>query len=266
MTLTGIDLRGIVDHHGDRTSAVKQLSKLAIAAVPQSAHGAIATIDSPRWPCDLDWSTSAVTFRECEMRGRLIDAGLQHIAKELRRTGATNLKLSMFPTPRLAYFLGQIAHPSCKPHLRKLGRELFGEPARDADRSGGSFTRFMLSGFAAYRALGALRVTCYEGYPDLQFRLWSDDFSIPSKMRSLRGKLEALGERCRIIERLAQRLRINGSERVRTIDQADAAVLVLSLAAEHSGDRGLVVEHPAEGRFRVTIPAASAELLSFHDD
>ena len=40
-------------------------------------------------------------------------------------------------------------------------------------RAAATFTRFMLAGFATYRALERLGVPAFESYPDLQLRLSS---------------------------------------------------------------------------------------------
>jgi len=233
-------------------------------------RGAIAIIDSPRWPVDLDWSQSGVVRRADDVTGRAIDRSLQGLVKELRGAGASKLKLSMFPTPRLDYFARQIAAPGCKPHLRAFGRELFGPGGTDpGPPNGGTFTRFMLAGFAAYQALAIRRVTRYEGFPDLQFRLWSGDEPLPSKMKKgmrQADRAAALAARQRLVAELAARLDVGGAAAVSTLDQADAAILALSLIAAESEDCGLVVEDPAEGRFWLTIPAAKARLIQLLDD
>lgn len=176
----------------------------------------------------------------------------------------------MFPTRPLDYFARQIAAPSCKPHLRAFGHELFGRGATDPGLpTGGTFTRFMLAGFAAYRALEMRRITRYEGYPDLQFRLWSGDVPLPSKMKKKMKKADravALAARQRLVATLADRLDVGGAAAVATLDQADAAILALSLLAAQSADCGIVVEHPAEGRFWITLPAATARLIPNLDD
>lgn len=251
-----VDLRRITGTVGDSASAaLEELARRVSQAAPNLKQGAIAVIDSPRWPRDLDWSQASLAFRTGEVTGRALDAGLQSLVKNLRRAGDFSVTLSMFPTPKLAYFLSQIRRASCKPHLRAFGSELFGDQADHpvADGGGGTFTRFMLSGFAAYCALGAMRVTCYEGFPDLQFRLWNGSRPLPSKMKNA-NKRSALDARLKIIAELAHRIGITCPS-ARTLDQADAGVLALSVAAEQAGHQGVDVEHPAEGRFRLTLPS-----------
>jgi hypothetical protein len=266
LELARVDLRGIEKAE----EALPELARRIAGEAPQLTQGAIAIIDSPRWPCDLDWSQSGAIRRLEEVTARVIDRELQAIVKTLRATGARELTLSMFPTPRLDYFTRQIAANSCKPHLRAFGHELFGRGEPDPGlATGGSFTRFMLAGFATYRALGVLRITCYEGYPDLQFRLWIGNEPLPSKIRKKMTKadsLRALPVRQRLVAELAERLGIGGSGAVATLDYADAAMLALSVKAAESEDCGVVVEHQAEGRFWITLPANMTCLLPRLDD
>src|SRR6266851_6300779 len=150
-------LRGI---SGDTPGAVAQLAGRMIDIAPELAGPAIAFVDSPRWPCDLDWSKSIPMARAGHARGRLLDAHLRALMRHVGGngpTGAALRHLSMFPTPRFEYFARCAASPACKPHLRALARELFadtfdGQGRGEAPRGGAIFTRFMLSGFAAYRA------------------------------------------------------------------------------------------------------------------
>jgi len=271
LELTRVALRGI-DEAADGTAegAQHELARRIGIAAPQLRWGAIAIIDSPRWPVDLDWSQPGVVRRPDDVTGRTIDRALQRLVKALRGAGASTLKLSMFPTPRLDYFARQIAAPGCKPHLRAFGRELFGLGGSDpGPPGGGTFTRFMLAGFAAYQALAIRRVTRYEGFPDLQFRLLSGDEPLPSKMKKGMRKADrtdALDARRRLVISLAARLDVGGAMAVSTLDQADAAILALSVVAAESADCGVVVEHPAEGRFWLTLPAATARLIQRLDD
>jgi hypothetical protein len=127
----------------------------------------------------------------------------------------------------------------------------------------------MLAGFATYRALGVQCITCYEGYPDLQFRVWIGEEALPSKMKKKMKKPDrdnALAVRQRLVTGLADRLRVSGAAAVTTADQADAAILALSARAAASVDCGLVVEHRAEGRFWITLAAERARLLPPLDD
>ena len=119
--------------------------------------------------------------------------------------------LAMFPTPRYDYFARWARDPRCKPHLSAIATELFGElldewrRARPRRGGGAIFTRFMLAGFATYRALERLGVPAFESYPDLQLRLSSPSQStqtLPPKRRHA----EALAARRRIVASLAARL------------------------------------------------------------
>jgi hypothetical protein len=258
MELTAVDLR---DFAACGTDVLDELEQRLKEVAPELVRGSIAVIDSPRWPRDLDWSQNKLTFRPGEVDGRAVDVRLQKLIRHLRQTNAAHLRLSMFPTPKLAYFLGQLRSNSCKPHLVILGRHIFGDTNRlPASNGGGSFTRFMLSGFATYRALGAMRVTCYEGFPDLQFRLWSSDHQLPSKMRTT-SKRSALGARLKIITETAHQMGISGAEKVCTLDHADAAVLALSVFAAQAAHTTLAIEHRAEGRFFLSLPAQLANTV-----
>ena len=137
------------------------------------------------------------------MRGRLLDAHLRALVRSVRGdvgTDAALRRLSMFPTPRFEYFARCAASPACKPHLRALAHELFADTfdAHDrgaAPRGGAIFTRFMLSGFAAYRALERIGAAAYECYPDLQFRLWAHGIELPPKgdhRKALQPKLHPI--------------------------------------------------------------------------
>jgi hypothetical protein len=219
-------------------------------------------VDSPRWPCDLDWSKSMPMARVGQVRGRLLDANLRaligHVAGNGRADAALR-RLSMFPTPRFEYFARCAASPACKPHLRALARELFAEvfdgyDGGEAPRGGAIFTRFMLSGFGAYRALERIGAAAYECYPDLQFRLWAHGTELPPKG----DHRNALAVRKRINARIARALGLRGAARIATMDQADAAILALSAAAALRFGMVAVIEEPAEGHFAVALGAARA--------
>jgi hypothetical protein len=101
----------------------------------------------------------------------------------------------------------------------------------------------MLTGFAAYRAIAGIGVEIYEAYPDLAFRIWGRGVEIPPKSAG-RSALEA---RVRINRRLAEEVGCEGEVRLATLDEADAAVLALSEAAE--------------GRFALAIDADQAQRI-----
>lgn len=158
--------------------------------------------------------------------------------------------------------MGQMATASCKLHLRALCHEMFGEPSGGETGKGGTFTRFMISGFAAYRALERLEVDCFESYPDLQFRLWNGGAGLPSKMKGTR-KAIALRARQDAVRELATQLGVETGP-VATLDAADAAIMGLSAAAAEAGlGERVIIRDKAEGRFLIVVPS---RLLSSRDD
>jgi hypothetical protein len=166
----------------------------------------------------------------------------------------------MFPTPQMSYFGAQLKVATCKPHLRSLGQALFGNILnRDYGvPSGGSFTRFMIAGFATYRALDGVAYKLYEGYPDLQFRLWSDGQVLCSK-NSTTGRRAALESRVSILSTLVSRLGIRRFPQIQRIDEADAAILALSIPAAQSYGALLSVHNTCEGEFMVALNGAHAK-------
>jgi len=205
-------------------------------------------VDSPRWPRDLDCSYRGVRRRDGDCAGRTIDIALRRIIKE-----SIDQPVAMFPTPRIDYFIGQLSRDGCKPHLRAFGNALFGSMmAEKHNAKGGTFTRFMLTGFATYRALAMLGVESYEGYPDLQFRLWNKNRPLPSKNG---GKSIAIAQRRHVLAELATYLRCTGDEAVATLDEADASILALGGIAAAGDAIGVTIEHHAEGRLMVSFPA-----------
>ncbi len=158
----------------------------------------------------------------------------------------------MYPTPRGSYFKNCVLDPRCKPHLAAMGRELLdgflGPPtaATLPVRGGALFARFMLAGFAAFRALDASGIAAFECYPELEFRLWSDGGAMVPK----RFAAGALKVRRAILARLARVTGIGQFEPPATLDQADAAVLALGAAA------GALIEirSPCEGGFLLSGP------------
>ena len=270
LLLARVDLRGIgreADGRGlsSDAGAIEELALRIARAVPLPTQGAIALVDSPRWPSDLDWSADGVVRRSGHSGGRKIDAALRAMVKTLRATGKHPrlAPLSMFPTPRFDYFGARIVAPTCKPHLRAMGCELFGVPlTRNFSAPyGGTFTRFMICGFATYRALAALGVETYEAYPDLQFRLWAGREVLPPKRR----RSAALPARQNIVRRLADTLGTRCGGTVATLDAADAAILALSTAAASRNGAILQVEDQAEGRFIAALGAADARRLDRRD-
>jgi hypothetical protein len=214
----------------------------------------LALIDSPRWPRDLDYARRAVVMRDPVPPGRMLDQAVRERLRDL--PDRDPIRLSMFPTPRLEYFSDCARSPSCKPHLRSIYLQLFGDAGHwsngPADRSGsirgGTFTRFMLAGFLTFRALQALGVATLEAYPELEFRLAGHKRLPPKGQRKA-----ALAERVAIIGRMRQALGVAAQPMPRTLDQVDAEILVLSAAAAAKAGRLAALAHPAEGRFLITF-------------
>jgi hypothetical protein len=239
---------------------------------------ATALVDSPRWPRDLDWSRGTHK-RDPAPRGRDVDAILRQIFRTLvavpagKAEPAVKLRmpgLSMFPTPRYDYFARCARDPRCKPHLSAIAAELFGSLLPDelsgddrdargpAPGAGGIFTRFMLAGFATYRALELLGVQAFESYPDLQLRLSSLSTELPPKGQ----RAEALAARRRIVASLAAELRLSDAPVPTNLDQADAAALALAAAVAARSGTLWVVSNPCEGRFMLALDARQARVLA----
>lgn len=276
------------------TNAITLLGGMLAERV-SALRGAIVLVDSPRWPSDLDWSkaisrdgcgrngeprpraaggspgqsrrgTSLRSARRTGLiaathaeRGRGLDVALRALVSNLRKWGpnSTLTALSMFPTPPMRYFGAHLNTTTCKPHLRMLGQELFGE-ALNGDYgppSGGIFTRFMIAGFATYRALEAIGAEVYECYPDLQFRLWCRGHRLFSKKK---GRRPALASRFRVLSALARRLGVSCPRQIQRLDEADAAILALSMIAAQEYGASFIFENSFEGRFIVALDQPEA--------
>jgi hypothetical protein len=296
--LARVDLRkieGALPEDPFDTNAIRSLGSMLADKVPE-LRGAIVLVDSPRWPSDLDWS-KATSRGYCgwsgepgpgaaglspeqsqrgkslqcvhkravadtpSQRGREIDVGLRALidALRMRSANSTLTTLSMFPTPPMRYFGAHLNSANCKPHLRMLGQELFGQALnRDyGPASGGIFTRFMIAGFAAYRALETIGAEAYECYPDLQFRLWCRHNRLSSKKK---GRTAALASRIRVLSAVARRLGlgVSGFRKIRQLDEADAAILALSISAAQQYGAIVILENPHEGRFMVALDEPEA--------
>jgi len=251
--------------------AIRELERRLIAAAPElGVPGAIVLIDSPRWPRDLNVAmrTDDVDARprsEHRGAGRAIDACLRAIVSKLalRKRDGSPFRLALFPTPKFDYFAACARDAGCKPHLAAIARELFGAalqtaPTLSAPAGGRVFTRFMLTGFAAYRALEARPGQCFEAYPDLAFRLWARRAQIPSKSA---GRA-ALAARQRINRRLAEALGCVGAGNIATLDEADAAVLALSAGLAARAGVIAVIEERGEGRFALALDRDQARRLN----
>jgi hypothetical protein len=231
---------------------VDSIAQRIAEALGRDLRGGIALVDSPRSPRDVDCSLGKMVLRIDAARMRVIDASLREL---LRTRFHGEMRLSMFPTPLVGYFAGCVARSGCKPHLRAIADELLAEvirvPRATAIRPiiGGTFTRFMLAGFAVFPALEKLGISAFEAYPDLQMRLWADGVELPPK--KFRGK--ALIARRKICAKLAALIKVANFAAPKTLDEADAAVLALSAVASASTESLLELDCPSEGRFAVGL-------------
>lgn len=245
-------MRGIGQGAAGEGGAIAELARKITDAAPELGAGAVALVDSPRWPRDLDLARPDAS--RGEIKERSIDAALRALVRELIARGvAPALRpLALFPTPLRDYFHACVNAAACKPHLRALGRALF--PARKMiEPYGGTFTRFMIAGFAIYRALTMIAVESYEAYPDLQFRLWSREPNLPPKKAK-----QAREKRQRIVEALGDRAAVAGCGELNRLDALDAAILALSAVAANRRGTLLTIEHPAEGRFMMALDQSCA--------
>jgi hypothetical protein len=247
-----IDLRGL-----DLSDPIAALASELRSRVPALGSGAIAIVDSPRSPRDIDSRNFAI--RVAAPAQRAIDVVLRRIVSSLdARRSAPRLRFAMFPTPELSEFERFACASGCKPHLAAIGRRIFqlnGAPARaEPLLRGRLFTRFMLVGFATHLALDVLGSSTFEGYPFLAFSLWKPSGAIllPKSRR------DALDARIAILKSLARTSQIRVPE-VTSLDEADAAVLALSVAA-CDGTCGVAtsIAHRAEGRFLMAIRGSGA--------
>jgi hypothetical protein len=265
LKLTRIDLRDISSESAERISrsplganAVMLLGAILAEKVP-TLRGAVVLVDSPRWPRDLDWSKRGVIPAAHSPHSREIDVGLRALVRTLRVRGANSTlrPLSMYPTPPMRYFAAHLSTDTCKLHLRMLGQALFGVSVNRArgPASGGIFTRFMIAGFATYRALETIGAEVYECYPDLQFRLWCRGHRLFSKTKSRRAALES---RIRVLSSLACGVGLKGFDQVRRLDEADAAILALSIIAARDHGGSFIFENSNEGSFIVALDEPEA--------
>jgi hypothetical protein len=170
----------------------------------------------------------------------------------------------MFPTPPLAYFARCARDPRCKPYLVAIAQELFGALITNADGAtglgpmgGAIFTRFMIAGFATYRALERLGVAAFESYPDLQFRLSKPSAALAPKRR----RAEAIATRRPIVASIAADLGVEMPGGPMSLDQLDAAIL--ALAATKAVRHGVlaVAGNQHEGRFMFALDTDQAQRL-----
>ena len=241
---------------GIGSPVAESIAHLIADAAGRDLRGGVALVDSPRAPRDVDCSGAEMVRRMSAPRARIIDASLRDL---LRATFNGSMRpLSMFPTPPTSYFAGRVASQRCKPHLRAIAEDLLASvirlprAPRTGSIAGGTFTRFMLAGFAVFPALEQLGIRAFESYPDLQMRLWSDGGKLPPKR--MRG--EALRVRQNICAQLAGIIKVTDFEAPKTLDEADAAVLALSAAASASTHSLIELHCPPEGRFAVAFKRA----------
>ena len=252
--------RATLSHHrvslaGIGTPIAASLARRIADAMRCELRGAVSFVDSPRTPRDVDCSGERMILRNDAPRTRSIDASL----RELLRTTSNGAmrSLSMFPTPLASYFAGCAADLRCKPHLRAIAIEMFASmvqihrATKITSLTGGTFTRFMLSGFAAFSALDQLGARAFEAYPELQMRLWSGGITLPPK----RFRGDALRARQNICARLAEIVGVTSYHPPTTLDEADAAVLALSAAASTASGSLIELHCPPEGRFAVAFEA-----------
>lgn len=234
---------------GIERAPLEILQKRLVEHCPEIGPGWLALIDSPRSPLDLNLFRSPPRPRPLTPRSRRLDAAL----RTLMRARRPPISLSLFPTPRIAYF-ADCAAAQAKPHLTAAFMELFGRKAiaprgRDTEGQGGIFTRFMLIGFLTFCAVEGTGATAIEAYPDLQFRLWSRK-PLPPK----RAGRPAFAARRRVLARLRGELELKPAPRARTLDQADAEILVSSCALTARSSELLCLEHEEEGGFLLAAP------------
>jgi hypothetical protein len=238
-----------------KTDPVRHLASAIARAAPSAGSRAIVLIDSPANP-----------RRTAAHRGRAIDAALRLAVSAINRSrkGDARIALAMFPTPERDYFVRCAADPRCPPHLVAIARKVLGiEPGashvgRRQRGRGWLFTRFMLSGFAAFRACEHLGVRAFESYPYLSFAMHKNGGErLPPKS----SPREALAERIRIIARLAREAGVRTIPPIARLDQADAAALALS-ALCGAASRGLYsLSAPREGRFLLAARASDRDAL-----
>ena len=107
-------------------------------------------------------------------------------------------------------------------------------------------------------ALAATDAEVYECYPDLQFRLWCRRHQLFSK-NSNSGRTAALASRLRVVSGLARRIGVSGSNQIQRLDEADAAILALSVAAARQQGATFIFENACEGSFMVALDKPEAQ-------
>ncbi|HYL58120.1 MAG TPA: hypothetical protein VEU51_04570 [Candidatus Acidoferrales bacterium] len=263
-----VDLRESVG-----ANSIEILARELAQQVPELRDNAVAIVDSPRCPLDLECSTAAFSLRANAPATRNIDSALRTLVRAANSTrpAARRIRFSLFPTPRRDYFDGCLRDDACKPHLRAFGAQLFATLGSTSHsfanpRGGALFTRFMLAGFATHLSLARMNVASYEGYPYLAFKMWMNcDEKLPPKSKRRADRARALKARTKILERLWKLMPSPQAAPPADCDQADAAILATTLALASTRSRaGAIAEirSRAEGRFIVAVPSTDAEALS----
>lgn len=257
MRFERVGLTGLENSPGQ---AIAELARRVVAIAPElTRNGAIALIDSPRFPRGSACATKLSYTR-------LIDARLAATVRRIRAARATSnpsLGLWLFPTPPSAEFVRHARDLSCPTHLVRFAYELFPQYMEKRDHeseksgTGRIFTRFMIGGFALYRALSQWPVACFEGYPDLYFRLHANGASIMPKRA---GRRRAMETRIPIVTAVMRQSGLKGSMPT-TLDQADAAILAASACAARRSGTLLAIEAPSEGVFALPLARADARYL-----
>jgi hypothetical protein len=147
-----------------------------------------------------------------------------------------------------------------------MGEQMFRppkSPARIPSRltGGALFTRFMIAGFAVHHALARIGVEACEGYPYLGFRLWMNrDDELPAKKKTLNSFADALEARRRILHRITLPAKFKMAPPA-TYDEADAAILAITVAAGSRDGAIFQIRDRAEGRFIVALDRLDAAYL-----
>ncbi|HEY2105099.1 MAG TPA: hypothetical protein VGH29_04915, partial [Candidatus Binataceae bacterium] len=118
----------LVEHHrialaGIEGNPLGMLRERLSACGPDCGPRWLVLIDSPRWPLDLDASDRSILPRAQVPEGRILDQTLRALLRASARH--RTIRLSMFPTPKFAYFTNCASARACKPHLLSVYRELF---------------------------------------------------------------------------------------------------------------------------------------------
>jgi hypothetical protein len=213
---------------------IAQIAESISECFPELGPGAVALVDSPRTPC--------VAHRESRQRDLDVMLRLTVAALNRARSSAEYVRLSLFPTPAPDYFARCASAPACKPHLIRIARELrlTSQRTRSAPRGRGwLFTRFMLAGFAAHRALEQLGVETFESYPYLVFALWK---SASERLPPKSERRAASDARQAILARLTRSCQLTAPV-TKSLDEADAAVMAVTAHLSATGRGGALTFH-----------------------